>query len=241
VIAALAACQAVGARRDSAVPSSSSAASSRAAQTPAARPPALRALERLPVKGRAPLTGYDRDLFGPAWSDDNGDLWGHNGCDTRNDILRRDLTALTLKGDTRGCVVLTGVLTDPYTGRSIRFTRGVGTSTAVEIDHVVALADAWQSGAQAWTAQRRQEFANDPLELLAVDGPTNMSKGAGDAATWLPPAKAFRCAYVARQIAVKQKWGLWVKPAERDAMTGILGRCPRQRLPAADGRLGASP
>lgn len=182
------------------------------------------------------MTGYDRDLFGQAWSDDNDQRWGHNGCDTRNDVLRRDLTDTVIDPDTHGCVVLSGVLHDPYTGRRIRFTRGVTTSIEVQVDHAVALADAWETGAQRWSAARRQEFANDPLELLAVDGPTNESKGAGDAATWLPPNKSFRCAYVARQIAVKRKWGLWVKPAERDAMTRILRRCPGQRLPTAGQR-----
>lgn len=192
---------------------------------------ALAALDHLEVKGRAPTTGYDRDRFGPAWLDAN-----RNGCDTRNDILRRDLDSIVLKPDTHGCVVLTGVLHDPYGGGTIEFVRGVGTSEAVEIDHVVALADAWETGAQRWTDERRQEFANDPLELLAVDGPLNSAKGAGDAATWLPPQKSFRCAYVARQIAVKSKWGLWVKPAEREAMARILRRCPGQRLPTATAR-----
>jgi len=182
------------------------------------------------------MTGYDRDLFGQAWSDDNDQLWGHNGCDTRNDVLRRDLDETVIDPDTHGCVVLRGLLHDPYTGKTIDFVRGVGTSTAVQVDHVVALADAWETGAQQWTPQRRQEFANDPLELIAVDGPTNESKGAGDAATWLPPHKAFRCAYAARQIAVKLTWGLWVKPAERDALTRILQQCPGQRLPAARDR-----
>jgi len=220
--------------RASSSPSPSPTQSPSASRTPpAARPPALRALQRLPVKGRAPMTGYDRDLFGQAWSDDNDQLWGHNGCDTRNDVLRRDLDKTVIDPDTHGCVVLTGVLHDPYTGRTIAFERGVGTSIAVQIDHVVALADAWETGAQRWSAERRRDFANDPLELIAVDGPTNESKGAGDAATWLPPHKAFRCAYAARQIAVKATWGLWVKPAERDALTRILQRCPGQRLPTA--------
>lgn len=190
---------------------------------------ALRALAALPVKGRAPMTGYDRDRFGPAWSDDNDEQWGHNGCDTRNDILRRDLTAVTLKPGTHGCVVLTGLLHDPYGGGLIHFVRGVGTSAAVEIDHVVALGDAWQTGAQGWSDRRRQDFANDPLELLAVDGPLNMSKGDGDAATWLPPNRPVRCAYVARQVAIKKAWGLWVTPAEKAVMSRVLRGCPGGR------------
>ena len=163
---------------------------------------AVTTLATLAVKGRAPRTGYDRGLFGQAWADVD-----RNGCDTRNDMLRRDLTAYTLKAGTNGCLVLTGTLHDPYTGTSIAFVRGPGTSTRIQIDHVVALSDAWQKGAQRWSSAQRTAFANDPLNLLAVDGPTNQRKGDGDAATWLPPRKAYRCAYVARQIAVKHKYG----------------------------------
>ena len=134
-------------------------------------------LETLAVKGRAPKTGYDRDAFGPAWTDDNGVQFGHNGCDTRNDILRRDLADQHLDPDTHGCVVDSGELDDPYTGQQIRFVRGETSSSAVQIDHVVALSDAWQKGAQQWTDDTRRDFANDPLELLAVDGPTNGEQG----------------------------------------------------------------
>ena len=172
------------------------------------------------------MTGYDRDLFGPRWADVD-----RNGCDTRNDVLRRDLTALVIKPGTHGCVVLRGTLHDPYTGRTIAFVRGVGTSLAVQIDHVVALGDAWQKGAARWSTQRRTVFANDPLNLLAVQGAANLAKGDADAATWLPPSTAYRCAYVARQVAVKLRYGLSVTPAERDALLRILARCPRQPLP----------
>ena len=189
---------------------------------------ALAALSALPVKGRAPRTGYDRALFGQAWADVD-----RNGCDTRNDVLRRDLDGFVLKIGTRGCLVLRGTLHDPYTGQSISFVRGQGTSTAVQIDHVVSLSDAWQKGAQGWDAGTRERFANDPLNLLAVDGPTNQRKGDGDAATWLPPAKSYRCRYVARQVAVKEAYGLWVTSAERAAIAGILMRCPGERLPEA--------
>jgi len=189
---------------------------------------ALTVLASLAVKGRAPKTGYDRDQFGPAWHDTD-----RNGCDQRNDVLRRDLTDLTIKAGTNGCEVLTGVLHDPYTGKTIDFTRGVGTSTAVQIDHIVALSDAWQTGVQQLSASTREEFANDPLELLAVDGPTNESKGDGDAATWLPPNKSERCAYVARQIAVKAKYGLWVTSAEKQAMIQVLTPCPNQIIPTS--------
>lgn len=183
-------------------------------------------LASLAVKGRAPKTGYSREQFGAAWADVD-----RNGCDTRNDILNRDLTDKTYKSGTHDCVVATGVLRDPYTGGTIDFKRGQNTSTAVQIDHVVALSDAWQKGAQQLSDEMRERLANDPLNLLAVDGPTNQSKSDGDAATWLPPNKSYRCEYVARQVGVKAKYGLWVTQTERDAIAGILASCPGQRIP----------
>ncbi|WP_245858972.1 HNH endonuclease family protein [Luteimicrobium subarcticum] len=191
---------------------------------------AVTVLATLPVKGRAPMTGYERDQFGPAWADVD-----HNGCDTRNDILARDLTHVTTKAGTHGCTVLTGTLADPYSGRAIAFQRGATTSTAVQIDHVVALADAWQTGAQKLSADQREAYANDPYVLLAADGPLNGQKGAGDAATWLPPNKAFRCQYVARQIGIKHKYHLWVTAAEHDAMEYVLATCPTQPVPTGGG------
>ena len=191
-------------------------------------PAALAALGGLAVKGRAPKTGYDRDLFGQAWADVD-----RNGCDTRNDVLRRDLTAFVLKAGTHGCLVLQGTLRDPYTAQTIPFVRGQQTSIAVQIDHVVALSDAWQKGAQRWSADKRKRFANDPLNLLAVDGPANARKGDGDAATWLPPAKGYRCQYVARQVAVKKAYGVWVTSAERAAIARVLATCQSQPLPTA--------
>ncbi|GAA4360978.1 HNH endonuclease family protein [Angustibacter luteus] len=204
---------------------------SSAAPSAAAAPgTALAALRRLPVKGRAPKTGYSREQFGPAWKDVD-----RNGCDTRNDVLRRDLRPYVLKAGTHGCLVLRGTLKDPYTARTIAFVRGVGTSSDVQIDHVVALSDAWQKGAGRWTDAKREAIANDPLNLLAVDGPTNASKGDGDAATWLPPSKPYRCSYVARQVAVKRAYGLWVTAAERDAIARVLATCPGQKLPTRVG------
>lgn len=182
-------------------------------------------LDALAVKGRAPKTGYDRDLFGQRWSDDVPVALGHNGCDTRNDILRRDLVDVVIKPNTNDCVALSGTLHDPFTGATIPFQRGSATSSAVQIDHIVAMSDAWQKGAQGLDEDARRAFANDPLNLLAVDGPSNQRKGDGDAATWLPPNSAFRCQYVARQIAVKHRYGLWVTPAERDALDRWLGTC----------------
>jgi hypothetical protein len=180
----------------------------------------------LPVKGRAPKTGYTRDQFGQAWADVD-----RNGCDTRNDILKRDLTSLTYKAKTRNCVVLSGTLLDRYSGESINFVRGNITSMEVQIDHVVALSNAWQTGAFKLTAEQRKTLANDPMNLFAVKGRLNSQKGDGDAATWLPPLKSFRCAYVAQQIAVKAKYSLWVVAPEKAAMLSILAKCPTQKLP----------
>ena len=181
---------------------------------------AATALAMLPVKGRAPTTGYSREQFGDGWAD-------VDGCDTRDRILTRDLTARTYLDN---CRVESGTLADPYTAERIQYTRGG--ASEVDVDHVVALSDAWQKGAQQWAPGTRVSFANDPLELLAVDAHTNRSKGDGDAATWLPPNKAFRCPYVARQVAVKIKYKLWVTQAEKDAIGRVLATCPGQKLPA---------
>ena len=196
-------------------------------------PPAIAAgekaavvLEGLSVKGRAPKTGYTRAQFGPSWSDVD-----RNGCDTRNDILTRDLTQIVYREGTKNCIVLSGLLIDPFSGEPIVFTRGVLTSSEVQIDHSVALSDAWQKGAQKLSAETRKAFANDPLNLMAVKGRLNSQKGDGDAATWLPPLKSYRCAYVARQIAVKAKYSLWVTLAEKNAMASILSKCPQQLIP----------
>ncbi len=189
----------------------------------------LEALETVEIKGRAPKTGYNRDEFGPAWADVD-----RNGCDTRNDMLNRDLTDI-VHTNSVPCKVQAGVLDDPYTGATIGFERGQETSTLVQIDHVVALSDAWQKGAQQLSTEQRLAFANDPLNLLSVDGPANMAKGDGDAATWLPSNRSFRCEYVALQTAVKVKYTLWMTAAERDAIAGILSFCPDQPLPVEGG------
>ncbi len=190
----------------------------------AAMPKATTILAKLAIKGRAPKTGYDRALFSDGW----GDI---GNCDTRNYILARDLKSITWR-TSPDCTVATGILKDPYTGKVINFVRGVGTSNAVQIDHVVAVSDAWQKGAQKLTSVQRYNFYNDPLNLLAVDGPTNGQKSDSDAASWLPPQKSFRCSYVARQIAVKYKYRLWVTQAERDAMARVLKTCPTKLIPA---------
>lgn len=182
---------------------------------------AAEVLETLDVKGRAAKTGYDRkSKFGTAWMDVDG-----NGCDTRNDILKRDFTAAMLAGT---CKVLSGTLNDPYSGKTIEFTRGNDTSSLVQIDHIVSLSDAWQKGAQQLTQEQRITFANDPLNLFAVAGAENSAKGSGDTATWLPKNKDFRCEYVARQISVKATYGLWVTQPEKDAMKRVLTPCAGQ-------------
>jgi hypothetical protein len=186
---------------------------------------ALATLETLPIKGRAPKTGYSRDAFGPAWTNDVNVEGGRNGCDTRNNILRRDLIDITVKPGSNGCTVLSGTLIDPYSGRTIPFTRGANTSADVQIDHVVALSDAWQKGAQQLDQTTRQDFANDPRNLQATSGAMNKQKGDGDAATWLPPNKAYRCTFVSRQVEVKAAYGLWVTQAEHDAIANLLIGC----------------
>jgi hypothetical protein len=222
VISGLAGCATAAAGQ----PGATAHAPSATASHPEMPGSALRALAHVAVKGRAPRTGYQRSLFGEGWVDVD-----HNGCDTRDDILARDLQDVTFRSGTHDCVVLTGTLADPYSGRSILFERRQGTSDAVQIDHVVALSDAWQKGAQRWTADRRTQFANDPLNLLAVDGSLNQQKRDGDAATWLPPNRAFRCRYVARQVAVKLTYGLWMTQAEHDAIASVLGTCRGEALP----------
>lgn len=187
------------------------------------QPLARDSLSKLVIKGRAAKTGYERSKFGNGWAN-----W--KACDTRQRILARDLGEIKLGED--NCTVLGGVLNDPYTGTMIDFSRGSGTSSVVQIDHVVALSDAWQKGAAGWGAAKREALANDDLELLAVSGIANQQKSDGDAATWLPSNKAFRCQYVARQIAVKLKYELWVTRAEYDAMARVLDTCLGQRLPS---------
>jgi len=174
----------------------------------------LAELATLPIKGRAPLTGYTRAQFGPAWPTENG-------CDARNEVLRRDLEHPVLQGS---CTVETGTLVSPYTGGAISFVRGPN-SALVQIDHVVALGDAWQTGAQTWTAAKRETFANDLVELLAADARSNEQKGDADAASWLPSNKAFRCQYVDIQVNVKATYRLWVTQAEHDAIAQVLANC----------------
>ncbi len=191
--------------------------------TTVAGSPALDALSTLPIKGKAPKTGYTREQFS------NG--WGSAGaCDIRNFILKRDMTGVITTSET-DCTVQQGTLLDPYTTKTITFVRGTNSSDDVQIDHVVALSNAWQTGAQQISSEQRHNLANDPLNLLAVDGPTNQKKSDADAATWLPPNKSYRCQYVARQVAVKKKYLLWVTQSEFEAIKQVLADCPDQILP----------
>lgn len=182
---------------------------------------AITTLDELVVKGRSPKTGYTREQFGNGWRK-TGE------CSTRELVLQRDLT----KTNVVNCKVYSGSLHDPYTGNIITFKRGADTSGDIQIDHVVALSDAWQKGAQQLSYTQRENLANDPLELLAVDGPANQQKSDSDAASWLPSNKSYRCKYVARQIAVKKKYSLWVTPAEQTAIRNVLENCPSQQLPS---------
>lgn len=200
----------------------------RPSATPAPPPnPALATaratLARLPIEKRAQIKGYTRSKFGPQWDDNVDVAGGHNGCNTRDDILKRDLVGVGMRSN--GCFVDHGVLHDPYTGRPINFVRGPETSGTIQIDHVVALADAWMKGAQAWTPQRRAQFANDPINLVAVESQANQDKSARDAASWLPPNAAYHCTYVIRQLEVKSAYQLWLGRTEYDAMKRVLAGC----------------
>jgi hypothetical protein len=190
--------------------------------TETSEPLALAELEKLEIKAHQSAASYSREQFGSGWA-----KW--QVCDTRQQILARDLTEIVYGDD--GCTVLSGVLDDPYTGKTINFSRGAATSGAVQIDHVVALSNAWQTGASYFEKPQRVALANDDLELLAVDGPANNQKSAADASQWLPSNRAFQCQYIARQIAVKLKYLLWVTQDEYSAMKSVLNTCPNQRLP----------
>lgn len=172
-------------------------------------------LDRLPLSDPDAEREYDRDAFGEAWEDVDG-----NGCDTRNDILQRDLVEFTLDGD--DCTVIDGTLEGPYTGTVIEFVRGQGTSSDVQIDHIVPLANAWYSGADEWTEEQRVEFANDPENLVAVDGPTNSSKGASTIDEWVTPDDMYWCTYTQDIIEVKDAWGLSVTIEEYDELVWML-------------------
>ena len=174
------------------------------------------ALERLEIKGRAPKTGYKREEFYDGWPT-------VDGCSLRQRIIRREFGESAVLD---GCNVLAGEFDEPYTGEHLKYETREEISDGIQIDHVVALSDAWQKGAQYMSADTRYEIATDPLNLLAVDAAANKKKSDGDAATWLPANKKFRCQYVARQVSVKYKYGLWVTEAEKTAILNVLQSCP---------------
>ena len=206
-------------------PSERSPSPSSSADPEAGEATAVAALGLLTVKGRAPMTGYDRDRFGPAWLDAD-----RNGCDTRNDILGQSLYAVRLEGN--GCVVAAGSYEDPYTGVRIDYWHGHG--ALIDIDHMVSLGNAWATGAFGWQIKKRAAFANDPLNLVPTDAGANRQKGDGDAATWLPANNSYRCEYVSRQVAVKAKYELWVTPPEKAAIQRVLASCDGQALSTDD-------
>lgn len=192
------------------------------AKKPSPKSAAYRAAAALPVRSPDSHTGYSRAQFGVGWTDTD-----RNSCGTRDDILRRDLRGISLSG---ACRVNSGTLADPYTGDTVFFVRGG--ASEVDIDHVVALSNAWASGAGRWPFAKRVALANDRVNLLAVGSSVNRQKGDADASEWLPPARGYWCAYVARQVEVKRKYRLAVTPAERRAMLQVLSTCPKQKLPA---------
>jgi hypothetical protein len=180
---------------------------------------ALRALAELPVSDSY-VSGYERAAFGPAWADTD-----HNGCDTRNDVLRADLTAVTVKPGSNECVVLSGTLSDPYTAQTIRFLRGYRTSELVPIDHVVPLGWAWQHGAAAWTAARREQFANDLAELQPVDEASNTAKSDSGPADWMPQSDSYRCTYDARWVQLLTTYRLSIDTADKTSIDRTLTGC----------------
>jgi hypothetical protein len=195
--------------------------------------PAGGALGRLRlVPERREVPGFDRTcgagrgcVFGPAWSDDVDIALGHDGCDTRNDILRTQLREVRTKPGTGGCVVLSGELLEPYTGAVVSFRHDRG--GAVAIDHVYPLAAAWDLGAATWPAQRRRDFANDPRNLLATSRSVNAAKGDKTPGQWQPVTPEGRCIYAQRYVTVAAAYGLAVTRADRDTLQRLLGQCAR--------------
>jgi uncharacterized protein DUF1524 len=183
------------------------------------------------VATRPKVKGYDRECgksgacsFGQAWTDDHAGPGGHDGCDTRNNVLARQLTDVTFKAGPKRCVVMSGQLLDPYTGRLIHFRKAA--AGKVQIDHLYPLARAWDLGASTWPPQRRVDFANDVADnLLAVDGATNASKSDQGPGEWLPLNKAFRCTYVARYLRVAAKYKLPITRDDQAAAKTLAPTC----------------
>ena len=185
----------------------------------------LAGISEIPVR----IHGHDyrRAAFGDSWTDDNIAPGGHNGCDTRNDILDRDLVDKTYVA-TKRCpgAVATGTLYDPYTNEVIHFTRGNQVGAAVQIDHIVPLALAWDLGARDWTDELRTRFANDPANLIAVQGQANQDKGDEQPADWMPPNHAFWCQYAVQFAAVLRGYGLPVDTPSAPVLREAAATCP---------------
>ena len=175
-------------------------------------------LARLPVKGRAPKTGYTRRQFGTGWLT-------VAGCDMRNRTLAKDLSNVVYRLGTHDCVVERGTLHDPYTGATMPFVRGNTTSTLVQIDHRFSLLLAWEQGAQQWTPEQRVAFANDPANLVAVEGKVNQAKGASGPGSWLPPNKSYRCSFVIAWLDVADGYGLSINSGDHQAASHVLASC----------------
>jgi hypothetical protein len=200
---------------------------------PSAPGTALATLETLKVADFSSNGTYKRDAFGEAWADVD-----KNNCDTRNDILKRDIKGATVDSK---CLVQKGAFNDPYTGKVINFDRSKGGGGGIDIDHIIPLSLAWKTGASEWDASKRLSFANDPLNLMASDSSENRKKGDKDASAYLPPNAGFHCEYVARQVTVRAKYGTWITPAEKKAIYTVLQTCPTQTLASADGSLPVNP
>jgi len=175
-------------------------------------------LHDIPVRGRAPKTGFRRILYGQGWPT-------VGGCDMRNRILSRDLVDVVYRPGTHDCVVQSGILHDPYTGKIVRFRKGDTTSSLVQVDHRYALALSWQQGARQWSKARREQFASDPGNLVAVDGSINEAKGASGPGSWLPPNREYRCRYVIDFVVVAARYELSMNPGDHRAAEAVLDRC----------------
>ncbi|WP_280232535.1 HNH endonuclease family protein [Nocardia cyriacigeorgica] len=205
--------------------------------TPAPGSPGRIEVERLLATVRVVDTrphpgGYDRGcregegcVFGPAWSDDHEGTGGHDGCDTRNNVLARQLTEIDYRRGTRDCVVVSGVLADPYTGASVTFTKSDAGN--VPIDHVYPLAAAWDMGAAGWLPERRIRFANDiDFNLQATTRAANQAKGDSTPAEWLPPSRPGHCFYAAKYLAVAVRYDLPITVADQGVLQSIARTCP---------------
>lgn len=208
-------------------PDSSNVVSSPTSQVsePVSDSSVLIAAQLLVERGKASTTDYSRSAFGSAWKDVD-----RNGCDTRNDILARDFSEVKFKPGTNSCKVIGGVWTDPYSNETYTFDSAPSTA---QIDHVVSLKNAWQMGADQWAQPDREAFANDPINLTVTVASLNRQKSDSNAASWLPPYKPARCSFIARQVAVKAKWKLYVTSSEKTVMLQILSMdmCNGTELP----------